>query len=212
MDLRSEIASILLSIGAVKINVQSPFTWSSGIRSPLYCDNRLILSHPNVREIIKSGLIEEGKNFDKYDAIAGVATAGIPHGMLLADALHLPFAYVRAKAKSHGRKNQIEGDLTPGSKILVIEDLISTGGSSMAAVKALEENGMQVIGVLAIFSYGFKDADNLFNSTGCPFKTLTNLEELLIQAKKLRSLSDNDMREVLKWKQSPKNWYDNYIK
>jgi orotate phosphoribosyltransferase len=170
----------------------------------------LILSHPNVREIIKTALIEDSKCFDNFNAVAGVATAGIPHGALLADALHLPFAYVRSKPKSHGRQNLIEGDLAKGSHVLVIEDLISTGGSSIAAVKGLQESGFKVVGVQAIFSYGFKEAETAFREAGCPFKTLTELNTLLDQAKKLRSLSNDHMQEVLRWKEAPKAWYNHY--
>ena len=150
MNIASEVAKRLLQIKAIKLSPQKPFIWASGILSPIYCDNRLVLSHIEVRDFVKQCLIEKSKDFAQFDAVAGVATAGIAHGMLLADALKLPFAYVRSKAKEHGRQNLIEGELPANSKVLVIEDLISTGGSSLQAVEAVREGGHQVVGVLAI--------------------------------------------------------------
>jgi len=141
MNFEQKIAQKLLQIKAIKLSPQNPFTWASGLRSPIYCDNRVTLSYPAVRQEIKLGLAEVAAQFDDYDAIAGVATAGIAHGALLADYLGLPFSYVRASAKSHGRQNQIEGEIAEGARLLVIEDLISTGGSSIEAVKVLQAAG-----------------------------------------------------------------------
>nr|MCU0346243.1 orotate phosphoribosyltransferase [Saprospiraceae bacterium] len=158
MNIASEVAKRLLQIKAIKLSPQKPFTWASGILSPIYCDNRLVLSHVDTRGFVKDCLVEKSKDFASFDAVAGVATAGIAHGMLLADALGLPFAYVRSKAKEHGRQNLIEGELPENAKVLVVEDLISTGGSSLQAVESVRQAGYKVVGVLAIFSYNFDKA------------------------------------------------------
>jgi orotate phosphoribosyltransferase len=172
-----EVAEYLLEIKAVILNPQEPFTWTSGIKSPIYCDNRKTLSYPKVRTYIKtafSDIINE--EFKGADVIAGVATAGIPHGALVADVLNLPFVYVRDKAKGHGLENQIEGKLEKGQKIVVIEDLISTGGSSLKAVDALTQAGGTVLGLGAIFTYGFDKADKAFQE-----KNATILHFLIFQ-------------------------------
>ena len=148
MNIANEVAEKLLQINAVKLNPQNPFTWASGIKSPIYCDNRLVLSFPAVRTFVIRAFADKAAQFEPFDIVAGVATAGIPHGALLADRLEKPFIYVREKAKSHGRQNQIEGNITEGARILLIEDLISTGGSSLKAVETLREAGCVVVGVL----------------------------------------------------------------
>ncbi len=206
MNIASEVAEKLLQINAVKLNPQNPFTWASGIKSPIYCDNRLVLSFPAVRSFIIQAFVEKVKAFEPFDIVAGVATAGIPHGALLADRLEKPFIYVREKAKSHGRQNQIEGNIWAGAKVLLIEDLISTGGSSLKAVETLREAGCEVVGVLAIFSYGFPTADDVFRAADCPFDTLSNYNVLVEKAVKMAYISSNDLETLQKWCISPSTW------
>ena len=169
MKIASEVAQNLLQANAIKLSPQAPFTWASGLKSPIYCDNRITLSYPDIRTSIIKAFQEKAKNFQDFDTVAGVATAGIPHGALLAQALNLPFIYVRSKAKGHGRQNQIEGKISGNEKVLVIEDLISTGGSCLQAVDALQQEGCQVVGVLAIFTYGFQKAVDAFAAADCNF-------------------------------------------
>jgi orotate phosphoribosyltransferase len=205
------IAEKLLQINAVKLSPQNPFTWASGIKSPIYCDNRLALSYPEARKIIVDGFFQKSGDFEPFDAIAGVATAGIPWGALLADRLSKPFIYIRDKPKVHGRQNQIEGFYTEGSKILVIEDLISTGGSSLKAVEAVRAANCEVVGVLAIFSYGFDKATTIFNESKCPFDTLTNYEILLDCAVQRGYVTAHDAKVVQDWRTSPSTWGVNEI-
>jgi orotate phosphoribosyltransferase len=194
-----KVAQTLLAINAVKLSPQNPFTWASGILSPIYCDNRIVLSHPSARDIIKNAFIEKSQQFD-FELIAGVATAGIPHGALLADVLNKPFIYVRDKAKGHGRQNQIEGEAKVGQKILVIEDLISTGGSSIKAVQALKEFGCEVVGTLAIFTYGFQAATDIFQAENVALATLSNYDILIEEALKSNYISAADMELLKKWR------------
>ena len=194
MTLAAEVAKRLLQIKAIKLSPQSPFTWASGIQSPIYCDNRIILSYPETRSFIKATFVITAQKFPEFNKIAGVATAGIPHGMLLADALACPFVYVRSKAKEHGRQNQIEGDLKKGDKVLVIEDLISTGGSSLKAVAALRAAGAEVVGLAAIFTYGFTRSEKAFKEQHCPMKTLTNYDILINEALKTNFIHENDVK------------------
>ena len=182
MNIASEVAKQLLQIKAIKLSPQKPFTWASGILSPIYCDNRITLSYPAIRQIIKEGLVEKSNEFGNFDAVAGVATAGIAHGLLLAEALEKPFAYVRNKPKGHGRQNQIEGQLPEGTKVLVVEDLISTGGSSLAAVKALRDAGLEVAGVLAVFNYNFEKTKNAFEEARCKVDSLSNYDVMIREA------------------------------
>lgn len=200
MNIASEVAKRLLQIKAIKLSPQKPFTWASGILSPIYCDNRLVLSHVEVRDFVKLCLLEKAKDFAEFDAVAGVATAGIAHGMLVADALKLPFAYVRSKAKEHGRQNLIEGELPAGSKVLVVEDLISTGGSSLQAVESVREAGHAVVGVLAIFSYNFEKAINAFENAGCQLETLSNYDVLLREALSIKYINLNDVDLLTTWR------------
>lgn len=202
------IAQKLLQINAIKLSPQNPFTWASGIKSPIYCDNRITLSYPLIRQDIKEGFAELSKSFGDFDHISGVATAGIAHGALLADFLNLPFSYVRSSAKAHGRKNKIEGAIAPGSKILVIEDLISTGGSSILAVEDLRDNGFDVIGVMAIFTYEFQKAIDNFKEAKCRFATLSNYSVLLSEASKSEYISEADVSVLSDWSKDPKGWYD----
>lgn len=200
MNVAEEVANHLLQINAIKLSPQNPFTWASGILSPIYCDNRIALSHPEVRAVIRKGLVQEAKHFSDYDAIAGVATAGIAWGILLAEELGLPYCYVRSKAKAHGRQNLIEGHVEPGSKVLVIEDLISTGGSSLKAVKALQEHGCEVVGTLAIFTYGFAKSEKRFADAKCPLRTLSNYGILLEEAVKTNYIQAADVSMLQEWR------------
>jgi len=206
MKLASEVASKLLQIKAIKLNPQNPFVWASGINSPIYCDNRIILSFPETRAFVVKALAEKSKDFGHFDIIAGVATAGIAFGALLADELGLPFVYVRDKAKGHGRQNQIEGKLDADQRVLVVEDLISTGGSCLKAVDALKEFGCEVAGVIAIFSYGFESAKENFAMAGCRFDTLTNYNELLKEAIQSDYINTGDMETLENWREAPKKW------
>ena len=202
-----EISKALLQINAIKLNPQNPFTWASGIKSPIYCDNRLILSYPKVRNLIIDGFVELSRSFDPFNKIVGVATAGIPHGALLANKLELPFIYVRSKAKEHGRKNQIEGLVKDEDTYLVIEDLFSTAGSAKLAIEALkhESNG-QVIGAASIFSYGFDKVDQVAKELKIPFKSLTNYSILIKEALKLSYISAEHFETLNNWCKDPQNW------
>ncbi len=206
MNIANEVAEKLLQINAVKLNPQNPFTWASGIKSPIYCDNRLVLSFPNVRTFVIQAFVDKAAQFEPFDIVAGVATAGIPHGALLADRLEKPFIYVREKAKSHGRQNQIEGNISKGAKILLIEDLISTGGSSLKAVETLREAGCVVVGVLAIFSYGFQKAEDVFQDANCPFDTLSNYNVLVEKAMAMQYISPDDLETLESWRIAPTLW------
>lgn len=201
------IARKLLQIKAIKLNPQNPFTWTSGMRSPIYCDNRVTLSHPEVRSAIKEAFADKSEQFGKFDMIAGVATAGIPHGALLADRLGLPFCYVRATAKEHGRQNQIEGDVPAGSHILVIEDLISTGGSSVDVVNVLRNEGCSVAGVMAIFDYGFAKASENFKKIACKVISLSNYKTLVSEAAATGYISGEEQKVLESWSSDPQNWY-----
>ena len=209
MTIAQEVAENLLQINAVKLSPQNPFTWASGIKSPIYCDNRITLYYPSVRDRIIDAFVEKSNQFGEFDVVAGVATAGIPHGALIADRLKKPFIYIREKAKSHGRQNQIEGmphGDTAGLKVLVIEDLISTGGSSLKAVETVREAGMEVVGVLAIFTYGFEKADRMFKDANCPFDTLSNYDILIAQAIENQYIKQEEMETLQAWRLSPETW------
>jgi orotate phosphoribosyltransferase len=204
--MQAEVARNLLEIKAIKLSPSNPFTWASGIQSPIYCDNRVALSYPVVRTFIKQCLAEKSKVFGNFDVVAGVATAGIPHGALLADALEKPFIYVRSSAKDHGRRNLIEGELQAGQRVLVIEDLISTGGSCLIAVEALREAQAEVVGVLAIFQYGFEKANRAFAEKNVPFQTLTDYNALILEAIKMGYISDSDLSTLQQWRENPEGW------
>jgi orotate phosphoribosyltransferase len=205
------IAEKLLQINAVKLSPQNPFTWASGIKSPIYCDNRLVLSYPEARNLVVKSFVEKAAQFEPFDTIAGVATAGIPWGALIADRMKKPFIYIRDKPKAHGRQNQIEGLHTEGAKILVIEDLISTGGSSLKAVETVRSVNCEVVGVLAIFSYGFEAATTIFNESKCRFDTLSNYEILLDCAVKRGYVTASDVETLQNWRLSPSTWGVNEI-
>lgn len=202
-----KIASDLLQVQAIKLSKENPFTWSSGWKSPIYCDNRLSLSYPETRTFIKEALAEAAKNhYPGYEAVAGVATAGIPQGALLAEALGVPFIYVRSKPKGHGMENLIEGKVTPGQKVIVVEDLISTGGSSLKAADALQKSGFEVLGMLAIFTYGFQLADDNFEKADIKLHCLSNYQIMLEKAKELGYINESDISSLEEWRMDPGNW------
>ncbi|MCD8817312.1 orotate phosphoribosyltransferase [Mammaliicoccus sciuri] len=195
------IAQSLLEIKAVTLSPEDPYTWSSGIKSPIYCDNRVTLAYPEIRENIYQGLIELIKEHAQdTEIISGTATAGIPHAAFVADQLKLPMSYVRSKSKGHGKGNQIEGALSKGKKVVVIEDLISTGGSSINAVEALIEEGAEVLGVFAIFTYGINKAEEAFKAIDVPFYTLSNYDELISVAEKEGYIENKDIKTLKAWK------------
>ena len=201
------VASKLLEIKAIKLQPNEPFTWASGWKSPIYCDNRLALSYPEVRTLIKDKLVEvAGNNFERVEAIAGVATAGIPQGALLADAMDLPFLYVRSKAKGHGMTNMIEGKVTTGQRVLVIEDLVSTGGSSLKAVQDLRNAGFDVVGMVAIFTYGFEVARENFAKADVKLVCLSDYNALLPKAIEENYVSDADLESLSTWRKDPGSW------
>lgn len=209
MNYSNLVCEKLLQIKAIKLSPQNPFTWASGIKSPIYCDNRISLSFPEARDIVKEGLANlVNTEFSNIDAIAGVATAGIAHGALLADKLSLPFAYVRAEAKSHGRKNKIEGDLSSYKNILVVEDLISTGGSSLQVIDILREEGLNVAGLIAIFDYNFSDTPQNFESKNVIYKTITNYDKLLSVAVNTNYINKEEAETLSSWRLDPSGWYE----
>jgi orotate phosphoribosyltransferase len=204
------VAEMLLKIQAIKLSTEKPFTWSSGWKSPIYCDNRLSLSYPEIRQSIKEGLVAAVKaNFPAAEAIAGVATAGIAQGALVADALNLPFLYVRPKPKDHGMQNLIEGKITSGQKVVVVEDLVSTGGSSLKSVQALRESGFHVLGMISIFSYGFDVAAKNFEDADVPLVSLSNYSKLLSFALENKYISEQELISLKAWRVDPANWKRN---
>jgi orotate phosphoribosyltransferase len=206
-DNATKVAEFLLQIKAVKLQPDNPFTWSSGWKSPIYCDNRKTLSYPNVRTYIRQSFSKLITNeFVKPDIIAGVATGGIAHGALVAQELGLPFIYVRSSAKKHGLGNQIEGDFEEGHNVVVIEDLISTGGSSLKAVEALRNAGLKVKATVAIFSYGFEQAKKNFEEANCPLRVLSNYDILIEEALKLGAITDADIDSLRQWRLRPDKW------
>jgi orotate phosphoribosyltransferase len=206
-DKALKIADFLLKIKAVKLNPSDPFIWSSGWYSPIYCDNRKTLSFPSIRTAIRQTFSEQIKQeFGSVDVIAGVATGGIAIGALVAEEMGLPFIYVRSSAKGHGLGNQIEGEYHSGQRVVVIEDLISTGGSSLKAVEALRDAKCNVLGLAAIFSYGFKVAQDNFEAAKCPYFTLSNYDLLIEQAAHENYISEKELESLNRWKINPENW------
>lgn len=206
-EIAAKVASMLLQVNAIKLQAQNPFTWSSGWKSPIYCDNRISLSSPEVRSYVKQQLKTLiAEKFPQATAIAGVATAGIAQGALVADLLELPYAYVRPEPKKHGLGNQIEGKLYPTDKVVMVEDLISTGGSSIKAANAVAELGAEVLGVVAIFDYQFQTAIDNFADAGYPFYTLSGYKELLPQAKADGVIQEADIEVLEDWSKDPANW------
>jgi orotate phosphoribosyltransferase len=207
LPVSEQVARYLLSIEAIKIRLDDPFTWASGWKSPIYCDNRVSLSYPHIRTYIKQSLSDCIKQyFSHADAIAGVATAGIPQGALVAENLALPFLYVRAKPKGHGLSNQIEGRVEPGQEVVVIEDLVSTGGSSMNAIEALRQAGLEVLGMVSIFTYAFHQASNLFKDKKVLFHSLSNYEVLIEVALKEGYIKEKEVDQLKSWRLDPSNW------
>lgn len=201
----------MLQIKAVELRPENPFTWASGLKSPIYCDNRKTLSYPKIRTHLRQQMVDHiSENFSKPDIIAGVATGGIAIGALVAEELGLPFVYVRSEPKKHGLGNQIEGVLESGQSVVVIEDLISTGGSSLQAVKALREAGARVIGMVAIFSYGFPEAKSTFEREGLDVTTLTDYSSLIEQALALGYVADSQLEVLSRWNQNPKIWSEQF--
>lgn len=207
MQREQRIAEKLLQIKAVKLQPQEPFTWASGWKSPIYCDNRKILSYPAIRDFVKSELSNlVFTEFPEAEVIAGVATAGIPHGALVADLLKMPFVYVRSKPKAHGMGNQIEGHLEPNKKVLVIEDLISTGKSSLEAIEALRAADAQIEGLCSVFSYGFDVSKELFQKENIPVQSLSNYNALLEVALEQKVIEASDMEVLQTWRENPSAW------
>jgi len=208
-EIEQKVAEFLLQIKAIKLQPNNPFTWASGWKSPIYCDNRITLSHPTIRTYIRqklASLVQE--EFGSVSVIAGVATAGIPQGVLIAQELGLPFIYVRSAPKGHGRGNLIEGDFSEGQRVVVVEDLISTGKSSLQAVEALREAGLEVAGLVAIFNYGFDAATENFKNARCRFSTLSDYSALIDYARDHNFVSEDDLRLLRQWRENPAEWGD----
>lgn len=202
-----ETAEFLLQIKAIKLDNNNPFTWSSGIKSPIYCDNRKILSYPKIRTYIRqefAKMIRE--EFGEIDLIAGVATGAIAHGVLVAQDLGLPFAYVRSSKKAHGMENQIEGVVESGQSVVVVEDLISTGQSSLAAVQALRDAGCNVKGMVAIFTYGLESAAKNFKKENVILRTLTDYNHLIKYALEMKYIKESDKLSLVSWRENPEGW------
>lgn len=207
MTLANDIARDLLKIKAVYLKPEEPFTWASGIKSPIYTDNRVTLAYPETRTLIENGFVEKIRaEFPDVEVIAGTATAGIPHGAIIADKMNLPFAYIRSKPKDHGAGNQIEGRVAPGQKMVVIEDLISTGGSVLDAIGAAKREGADVIGAAAIFTYELPKADNNFADAGVKLVTLSNYTELIHLAEQEGYINAEGLTLLKKFKDDQENW------
>lgn len=205
--IKKTFASKLLDIKAIKLQPNDPFTWASGWKSPFYCDNRKTLSFPELRNFVKLQLVHAVmQHFPEAGAVAGVATGAIAQGALVADELNMPFVYVRSKAKDHGMGNLIEGELPAGSKVVVIEDLISTGGSSLKAVEALRQAGYEVVGMVASYTYGFPVAAKAFADAGVRLETLTDYEHVVEQALATGYIAENDVELLHEWRKDPANW------
>ena len=203
----SKTASYLLQINAIKLNIQNPYKWSSGWNSPIYCDNRICLSFPKIRDFLANSIADEiKKNVSNNFIIAGVATGAIGIGMLVANNLNAPFIYVRPEKKKHGRKNQIEGTLNKNEKVIVIEDLISTGKSSLNAVDAIQNNGAKVIFMIALFTYGFEIAKKNFTNKNIELKTLCDYRNLIETAKDNNLINEDEIKSLLRWRKNPEKW------
>lgn len=206
-DISKVIADNLLQIKAIKLEPTNPFTWASGWKSPIYCDNRKVLSFPHARKAVYEAFAQKVKEmYPEVEVIAGVATGAIAHGVLVAENLDLPFIYIRSSAKAHGMTNQIEGDYKEGNKVVVIEDLVSTGGSSLKAVDALNEAKCNVLGMLAIFSYGFDVSTEAFDKAGVKLTTLSNYDTLIDTALETGYVTEEDVAKLKEWRKSPSTW------
>ncbi len=202
-----KISEYLLQIKAIKLNLTNPYTWASGWKSPIYCDNRKTLSYPQIRNYIRDEMVKIiREEYGEPEVIAGVATAGIPHGVLIAQDLGLPFIYVRSEDKKHGLENKIEGVLESGKSVVVIEDLVSTGKSSLNAVEAIRKTGANVKGMAAIFTYGFKTAADSFKKEKCSLITLTDYDSLIKQALESEYIKESDLVSLKKWRECPEKW------
>ena len=200
-------AELLLQINAIKLNPGNPFTWASGWKSPIYCDNRKTLSYPAVRTFIKLELARViSEKYENVDAIAGVATGAIAQGALVADLLNVPFVYIRSTPKDHGLENLIEGELKPGSKVVIIEDLVSTGGSSLKAVEAVRNFGCEVIGMVAIFTHGFPIATQQFKDAKVTLTTLSNYDAVVEEGVRTNYIDESDIETLQEWRKDPANW------
>lgn len=207
MNTQKHFAEKLLQIKALQLNLQKPYVWASGWNSPIYCDNRKVLSYPHVRDFVKSELANMVlEQFPDAEVIAGVATAGIAHGVMAADLLKLPFIYVRSKPKEHGMGNQIEGAMEPGKKVVVIEDLVSTGKSSLQVVDALRQAGAEVIGMCALFTYGFQAATDAFEQAMVPLRTISNYQALMEVASEQKLIQDDQKETLEQWRIDPASW------
>lgn len=205
--IKTTFAAKLLEVMAIKLQPNSPFTWASGWKSPFYCDNRKTLSYPRLRSFVKTELCHAiQESFPQVEAIAGVATGAIAQGALVADELGLPFAYVRSKPKDHGLENLIEGNLEPGAKVVVVEDLVSTGGSSLKAVEAIRQNGCEVIGMVASYTYGFPVATEAFEKAGVKLVTLTDYDHVVARALETGYIKPEDVDVIHEWRKDPANW------
>lgn len=208
-DTAERVATNLLQIKAIKLNNSNPFTWASGLKSPIYCDNRVALSYPKIRTFIRQEMVKSiADQFGDVDVIAGVATAGIPQGALVAQEMGLPFIYVRSAKKSHGMTNMIEGVLHSGQSVVVVEDLVSTGKSSLAAVVALEEAGANVKGMVSIFTYDLPIAKQNLDKAKCKLVSLSDYNHLIKTAVEGNSITAEDQESLLKWREDPKAWSD----
>jgi orotate phosphoribosyltransferase len=210
-DISRKIASQLLQIKAIQLSPQKPFTWASGRKSPIYCDNRLTLSYPSIRNTIRNAFVDHIKSLPGINLVSGVATAGIPHAALAANELDLPMVYVRSKPKSHGKQNLIEGHIPEeNNRVMVIEDLISTGGSSLKAVDAMRMADTEVVGVMAIFTYGFDEAYSAFREAGCKLHTLCNYEILLEEAVARDYINKHEREILAAWRKDPVQWHEDH--
>ncbi|BAX79579.1 orotate phosphoribosyltransferase [Labilibaculum antarcticum] len=206
-DTAKQVAEYLLQIKAIKLEPTNPFTWASGWKSPIYCDNRKTLSYPEVRTYIKKAFAEAVlAKYPDVEVIAGVATGAIALGALVAEEMNLPMVYIRSSAKAHGMTNLIEGEIKAGQKVVVIEDLISTGGSSLKAVEALREANCEVLGMLAIFTYGFKTATDNFTAANCKLDTLSNYNVMIDRAQEIGYIKAEDVDQLKEWRKDPANW------
>lgn len=201
------LAGFLLQIKAIKLSPAKPFTWASGLKSPIYCDNRITLSYPKIRTHIRQQFVQAIlEKYDKPDIIVGVATGGIAQGALIAQELGLPFAYVRSDKKSHGLHNQVEGIVEKGQSAVVIEDLVSTGGSSLKAVDAMRQRGLEVKGMMAIFTYGLQQSEENFKTAKCELTTLTDYESLIRKASEENYITEKDLQSLIQWRLNPEAW------
>lgn len=201
------LAGFLLQIKAIKLRPAKPFTWASGLKSPIYCDNRITLSYPKIRTHIRQQFVQAIlEKYDKPDIIVGVATGGIAQGALIAQELGLPFAYVRSDKKSHGLHNEVEGIVEKGQSAVVIEDLVSTGGSSLKAVDAMRQRGLEVKGMMAIFTYGLQQSEENFKTAKCELTTLTDYESLIRKASEENYITEKDLQSLIQWRLNPEAW------